>query len=100
MFRAELHIATEALSDRYLGLPTALGRSTSKAFEFLPARIKGLIGTWSSETDTHAYSQRNRGIFIMALTSRLYDSYVIVAFNRGSFLVYTRWRPEEEIFNV
>lgn len=47
MVRHELHIQTEALSDRYLGLPTALGRSTTEAFEFLPTRIKNVVGTWS-----------------------------------------------------
>jgi hypothetical protein len=43
----ELNIDTEALSDKYLGLPTAVGRSTAEAFEFMATRIKGLIGTWS-----------------------------------------------------
>lgn len=52
--RSELHIATEALSDRYLGLPTAMGRSTSETFEFLPARIKGLVGTWSGREASSA----------------------------------------------
>jgi hypothetical protein len=45
--RQTLNIATEALADKYLGLPTAVGRSTSEAFEFMPTRIKNLIGTWS-----------------------------------------------------
>ena len=37
LVRSDLLIPTEALSDKYLGLPTALGRSTTEAFEFLPA---------------------------------------------------------------
>jgi hypothetical protein len=41
------NIETEALADKYLGLPTAVGWSTSEAFEFMPSRIKKLIGTWS-----------------------------------------------------
>lgn len=45
--RSVLHIDTEALSDRYLGLPTAIGRSTSEAFDFMATRVKGLIGSWS-----------------------------------------------------
>jgi hypothetical protein len=46
LVRDELNIDTEALSDKYLGLPTALGQSTTGTFDFLPARIKGLIGSW------------------------------------------------------
>lgn len=45
--RQELHIETEALTDKYLGLPTAVGRSNAETFEFMPARIKGVIGSWS-----------------------------------------------------
>ena len=47
LIRHELHIDTEALSDKYLGLPTALGRSTSEAFQFLPTRVKQVVGSWS-----------------------------------------------------
>lgn len=45
--RSVLHIDTEALAERYLGLPTALGRATKETFEFMPTRIRNLIGTWS-----------------------------------------------------
>ena len=45
--RQSLNIETEALAEKYLGLPTAVGRSTSEAFKFMPTRIKNLIGTWS-----------------------------------------------------
>jgi len=41
-----LQIEKEALAERYLGLPTAVGRSSTEAFEYMPARIRGLIGTW------------------------------------------------------
>ena len=54
MVRNELDIPTEALSDRYLGLPTALGRSTAEAFEYIPTRIRGLIGTWSGREASSA----------------------------------------------
>jgi hypothetical protein len=37
-------INTEALCEKYLGLPTAVGRSTKEAFEYIPGKIKGLMG--------------------------------------------------------
>ncbi|XP_066347704.1 uncharacterized protein [Miscanthus floridulus] len=43
-----LNIEQEALAERYLGLPTNVGRSSSEVFEFIPTRIKNLIGTWSA----------------------------------------------------
>jgi hypothetical protein len=45
--RQVLNIESEALAEKYLGLPTAMGRSTTAAFEFMPARIRKMIGTWS-----------------------------------------------------
>lgn len=45
--RLTLTIEKEALAEKYLGLPTAVGRSTSEAFEFMPSRIWNLIGNWS-----------------------------------------------------
>jgi len=42
-----LHIQNEALAEKYLGLPTAAGRSLKDAFEYMPTRIKGLVGCWS-----------------------------------------------------
>lgn len=50
----ELNIETEALADRYLGLPTAVGRSKAEAFEFMPARIKGVICSWSGREASSA----------------------------------------------
>lgn len=49
MVRQELNIETEALADKYLGLPAAVGRSTAGSFEFLPTRIRNVIGTWSGQ---------------------------------------------------
>jgi hypothetical protein len=35
-----LNIQNIALAEKYLGLPTALGRSTKEAFEYMPSRFK------------------------------------------------------------
>lgn len=45
--RQGLHIENEALAEKYLGLQTAVGRSTTEAFEYMLTRIRGLVGTWS-----------------------------------------------------
>jgi len=42
-----LQIETEALAERYLGLPTALGRSTKETFEYMPNKLRGLVRAWS-----------------------------------------------------
>jgi hypothetical protein len=42
-----VQINTEALAEKYLGLPTALGRATSGVFMYFPNRIRGLVGAWS-----------------------------------------------------
>ena len=44
--RNELQIETEALAEKYLGLPTALGRSSKETFEHMPNKIRGLVGAW------------------------------------------------------
>lgn len=44
-----LGIGNEALAEKYLGLPTALGRSGKEAFEYMPTKIKGLVGSWSGK---------------------------------------------------
>lgn len=49
-----LQIHREALAEKYLGLPTALGRSTKEAFEYLPAKVKGLVGCWSGREARYA----------------------------------------------
>jgi hypothetical protein len=40
-------IPTEALVEKYLGLPTALGRSTDEQFEHIVATIKKLVAGWA-----------------------------------------------------
>jgi hypothetical protein len=46
-----LHLRRRALAirrlQRYLGLPTAFGCATKEAFEFMPNRIRNVVGTWS-----------------------------------------------------
>lgn len=43
--RETLQIEKEALAEKYLGLPTAVGRSTKEAFEYMPGRLRGLVGS-------------------------------------------------------
>ncbi|GJM90493.1 hypothetical protein PR202_ga06778 [Eleusine coracana subsp. coracana] len=45
--RQVLNIDKEALAEKYLGLSTALGCSTKEAFEYMPGRLRGLMGAWS-----------------------------------------------------
>lgn len=47
--RETLQINTESLAEKYLGLPTAVGRSTKEAFEYMPIRLRGPVGTWSGK---------------------------------------------------
>ena len=35
--------------EKYLGLPTALGRSTSEAFEHIPTKLKNLVAGYGSK---------------------------------------------------
>lgn len=42
-----LQIEKKALAEKYLGLPTAVGQSTKEAFEYMPGRLRGLVGGWS-----------------------------------------------------
>jgi hypothetical protein len=39
-------ITTEALCEKYLGLPTAVGRNMKEAFEHIPSKIICLMGGW------------------------------------------------------
>jgi hypothetical protein len=41
-----LGIENEALGAKYLGLPTAVGRSTKEAFEYIPERVHALVSGW------------------------------------------------------
>ncbi|GJM90393.1 hypothetical protein PR202_ga06670 [Eleusine coracana subsp. coracana] len=42
-----LRIDNKALAEKYLGLPTALGRNVKGAFEYMPTKVKGLVGSWT-----------------------------------------------------
>lgn len=37
-------IDTEALCEKYLGLPTVVGHTTTKAFKLISAKIRDLVG--------------------------------------------------------
>ena len=41
-----LKIEKKALKEKYLGLPTAMGRSTTEAFESICSRIRNLVSSW------------------------------------------------------
>jgi hypothetical protein len=45
-----LDIEVEALIEKCLGLPTALGRSTDEQFEHILTRIKKLANGWTPKT--------------------------------------------------
>lgn len=47
--KASTGILKEALREKYLGLPTAIGRSTKEAFEHIPSKICGLMGGWGEK---------------------------------------------------
>jgi hypothetical protein len=47
--RGSTGIQTEALCEKYLGLPTAVGRNTKEAFEHIPSKIKDLMGGWGEK---------------------------------------------------
>jgi hypothetical protein len=42
-------IQNEALSEKYLGLPTTVGRSTKEGFEGIPTKIRGLMNGWGEK---------------------------------------------------
>lgn len=44
--RETLFIENEALAEKYLGLPTSLGRAIKGVFETMPNRLNGLVGGW------------------------------------------------------
>lgn len=41
-----LDIQKEALAEKYLGLPTEVGRNSNGVFEFLPSQVRGRIDGW------------------------------------------------------
>jgi hypothetical protein len=47
--KQSLGIRTEALGEKYLGLPIVVGRSTKDAFEPIPRKICGLMHGWSEK---------------------------------------------------
>jgi hypothetical protein len=49
-----LQIDIEALAEKYLGLLTTLGRSTKEAFEYMPTRLRSLMGAWSGRESSCA----------------------------------------------
>jgi hypothetical protein len=44
-----MNINAEALAEKYLGLPTALGRSTEEAFEHIVTYLKNLVSPWCAK---------------------------------------------------
>ena len=44
-----LDVHNEALSEKYLGLPTAVGRITSGTFDHMSERARGKIQGWSEK---------------------------------------------------
>jgi hypothetical protein len=49
-----LEIDNEALEEKYLGLPTMIGRSSKEAFEPIPRKICGLMGGWGEKLLSYA----------------------------------------------
>ena len=47
--KQSLGIMVEAFSERYLGLPTAVGRITSGTFDHIDGRIRGKMNGWSEK---------------------------------------------------
>ena len=56
--RESLNIHSEALAEKYLGLPTSVGRTTNEAFEYMPTRVNSMIGSWSGR-ETSCAGRRN-----------------------------------------
>jgi hypothetical protein len=46
---SSLQIDTEALGEKYLGLPTAAERGAADAFNYVPARVRGFVGVWAEK---------------------------------------------------
>jgi hypothetical protein len=47
--KKSMDINTEALGEKYLGLPTVIGRSSKEAFEPIPGKIRGLMNGWGEK---------------------------------------------------
>ena len=66
MFRY-LKIEKKALKEKYLGLPTAMGRSTTEAFESICSRIRNLVSGWCEKK----LSAASREILIKAVAQSI-----------------------------
>lgn len=49
-----LNIHKEALAEKYLGLPTEVGRNLNDVFEYLPAQVRGCIDGWCGRAASYA----------------------------------------------
>ena len=45
-----LQIPNEALGERYLGLPTAAERGSTDVFNYVPARVRGMVSGWAKKS--------------------------------------------------
>jgi len=45
-----LQIPTEALGERYLGLPTTIGKVTDGVFDYVPDRIRNFVNGWGERS--------------------------------------------------
>lgn len=45
-----LQIPTEALGERYLGLPTTAKRGATDAFHYVSAWVRGFVGGWAKKS--------------------------------------------------
>lgn len=47
---SSLQIPNEALGEKYLGLPTSVGRGCADAFKYVPARARSFVGGWAEKS--------------------------------------------------
>lgn len=78
--KATLQIDKIALAEKYLGLPTALGRSTKEAFEYMSTRLRKLVGAWSGKEVSCA----GREVLLKSISQAVVE----VHFSSGSNLPY------------
>lgn len=46
---ASLQIPTEALGEKYLGLPTTAERGAADVFNYVPSRVRRMVGGWAEK---------------------------------------------------
>ncbi|XP_071683496.1 uncharacterized protein [Lolium perenne] len=87
-------IPTEALVEKYLGLPTALGRSTDDQFEHIVATIKKLVaGEWNEEILETKMASVDVQAILKIPTGRLEeDSWAWHLERHGNFTVRSAYR--------